>query len=153
MIPRTSPETYNYSELCRDDPRKRVLNTSRASTRSLYRKPDKRPRLSSTILKIKSDQIMSNTNMKPRQVSCNTQISKITIFYEHLKQYLSRIFQHPAPKTTSPERSRKWTQCPQVQNANQLTEQPVKSSFIPAARSGGSPASSPVSAKDMVYSY
>ena len=47
--------------------------------------------------------------------------------------------------TSSPEntRSRKWTQCPQVQNANQLTEQPVKSSFIPAARSGGSPASSP----------
>ena len=55
VIPRTSPETSNYTELCRDDPRKRVLNTSRASARSLYRKPDKRPRLSSTILKIKSD--------------------------------------------------------------------------------------------------
>ena len=41
----------------------------------------------------------NKSNMKPRQVSCNTQISKITIFYEHLKQYLSRIFQHPAPKT------------------------------------------------------
>ena len=24
---------------------------------------------------------------------------KVTIFYEHLKQYLSRIFQHPTPKT------------------------------------------------------
>ena len=41
----------------------------------------------------------NKSNMKPRQVSCNTLISKITIFYEHLKQYLSRIFQHPAPKT------------------------------------------------------
>ena len=60
-------------------------------------------------------------------VSCNKQISKITFFYENLKQYLSRIFQHPTSNETSHETQDLESEpTTQVQNANQLTEQQVR---------------------------
>ena len=123
----------------------------RAFARSLYRKLDKRPKLSSDILK---NQVRSNyvkhkrtkSNIIPRQVSCNTQSSKITISYEHIKRQFSRILQNP----TSIEKSHK-TQDPEsvpsVPRFITPTSSPnnkCKSPFIPAARSGGPPASSPV---------
>ena len=80
VIPRTSPETSNYSELCRNDPRKRVSNTPKASARSLYRKPGSQT--NKTFINHTENQVRINSvnqqtksNMTPRQVSCNTQIS------------------------------------------------------------------------------
>jgi hypothetical protein len=79
------------------------------------------------------------------------QIPKITFFYENLKQYLSRIFQHPTSNETSHETQDLESEpSTQVQNADQLTETTTSaSSFIPAAMSGESPTSSKVSAEDM----
>jgi len=71
--------------------------------------------------------------MTPRQVSCNTQISKITTSYDHPKRYIPRILQHPTPKTQDPESE------PSVprglrQPAHRTTS--ASFHFIPAARSG-----------------
>ena len=85
VIPRTSPETSNYSELCRNDPRKRVSNTPKASARSLYRKPGSQT--NKTFINHTENQVRINSvnqqtksNMTPRQVSCNMQISKLLSF-------------------------------------------------------------------------
>jgi hypothetical protein len=80
---------------------------------------------------------------------------KDNYFHENLKQYLSRILQHPTSNETSHETQDLESEpTTQVQNANQLTEQQVHpSSFTPATRSGESPTSSTVSAEDMEYSY
>jgi hypothetical protein len=73
-------------------------------------------------------------------------ISKITIFYEHLKWYLSRTFQHSTPNET-PHKTQDLESEPSVPRFRTTISSPntkCKSSFTPAARSGGSPASSPV---------
>ena len=73
-------------------------------------------------------------------------ISKITIFYEHLKWYLSRTFQHSTPNET-PHKTQDLESEPSVPRFRTTISSPNtkrKSSFTPAARSGGSPASSPV---------
>ena len=82
-------------------------------------------------------------------------IKDFFFFHENLKQYLSRIFQHPTSNETSHETQDLESEpTTQVQNADQLTEATTSaSSFIPAARSGESPTSSTVSAEDMEYSY
>jgi len=123
----------------------------RAFARSLYRKLDKRPRLSSAILK---NQVRSNyvkhkrtkSNIIPRQVSCNTQTSKITILYEHIKRQFSRILQNPTSKEKS-QKTQDPESVPSVPRFITPTSSPnnkCKSPFLPAARSGGPPASSPV---------
>ena len=73
-------------------------------------------------------------------------ISKITIFYEHLKWYLSRTFQYSTPNET-PHKTQDLESEPSVPRFRTTISSPntkCKSSFTPAARSGGSPASSPV---------
>jgi hypothetical protein len=132
VIPRTSPETSNYSELCRNDPRKRVSNTPKASARSLYRKPGSQT--NKTFINHTENQVRINSvnqqtksNMTPRQVSCNTQISKIVFFHEHLERHLSRIIQYPTSNETSHKTQDLESEpTTQVQNANQLTEQQVR---------------------------
>ena len=159
LIPRTSPETSNHSELCRNDPQVRVLNkASRDSARSLYWEWEKRSKLSSTILKIKSDWIMSNTNKQNPTWYHDSLMQQADIKDNYFHKKIQAI---PLKNTstsnlernvTRDTRSRKWTHNPgsERQSAHWTTN---ASSFIPAARSGEPPTSSTVSAEDMEYSY
>jgi galactitol-specific phosphotransferase system IIB component len=127
VIPRTSPETSNSSELYRNDPRVRVFN--KQSTESISTIPIQEIRQTNKIFinhietQVRLNYVkhqQTNSNIIPRQVTCKTQTSKITTLYEDLKRQFSRILQNPTSNETS--QKTQCSQCSQVQNANQLTE-------------------------------
>jgi hypothetical protein len=103
VILQTSTETSNHSELCRNDPLVRVFN--KQSAESLCTIPIQEIReTNKTFSNNTENQVRLNyvkhqqtkSNVIPRQVSCNTQTSKINVLDEDLKRQFSRILQNPA---------------------------------------------------------
>ena len=109
VIPRTSRVTSNYSELCRNYPRVRVLNkASRASARSLYRKSDKRSRSSSTTLKIKSTRLALHARIPNKGTYIRTPCHVKHV--HHIpptghKEFFFSFSIHPRPNWTSRQSS------------------------------------------------
>ena len=122
LIPRTSPETSNHSELCRNDPQVRVLNKSierpctitilgmRQTIKTVNNHNENQVKLNY----VKHQQTRSN--MIPRQVSCNTQISKTVLFFhEHRSQATplkNNSISNLERNVTQDTRSRMWTHNP-----------------------------------------
>ena len=132
VIPRTSPETSNYSELCRNDPRKCELKhpellhdpypETRQDLHQPYWKSNQIKLCRTPTNEIQHDtttSLMQHADIKDSYLLWTSQATP-------LKKKNFNI--QPRTKTSSPN-----TKC--------------KSSITPAARSGESPASSPVPAK------
>ena len=138
VIHRPSPETSNHSELCRNDPRVRVLN--KQSTESFCTIPIQEIRQTTKTL-------ISHTEKSSQIKLCQTQTNKIqhnttTSLIQHADikdNYLFWTYQATILKNTSKsylerkvtQDARSW-KCPQrfqVHNANQLTELQVQISI------------------------
>ena len=102
--------------------RRQITPNSAEMIREYVSLTSKAPRASPWSLYRKSNQ-QTKSNIIPRQVSCNTQASKINILYEDLKRQFSKILQNSTSNETS-HKTQSWQrpQCSQIQNTNQLTE-------------------------------